>query len=119
MATIIIQENDSAVLEILTQALAEEGYNAVPLADPSPPKLLAAIKKYHPHLVMIDYRSTGERGIELLKTVRNSKPKIPVLALSSNNNIERSALKAGFQGYIKKPFDLNDLYQTLDRFFAG
>lgn len=60
-------------------------------------------------LVLMDITLSETDGIELLKIIRQIKT-VPILALSSKpGNRERiAALKAGAQGYMEKPYDLEE-----------
>jgi DNA-binding response OmpR family regulator len=49
----------------------------------------------------------------MCKLIKAKYPNLPVLALSCNNNIHDIYSLYGFNDYIKKPFDLDELYAIL------
>ncbi len=112
METIVVQETDATVLDMLTVALEMEGFEVFSLTD-GDENYLDLIDQVRPHVVMLDYRHSGQTCIRLCQEIKEKYPHLPVLALSLNNNIHQEYDKYGFDGYIKKPFDLDLLYRIL------
>lgn len=65
--------------------------------------------KHHFCLVIMDILLSETDGVELLKVIRQTKP-VPILVLSSkvDTNNKVSALKAGANAYMDKPFKLEE-----------
>ena len=112
METIIVQDTDKAVLEVLTLALELENFKVYPLQDYDA-NFIELIEQQRPHVVMLDFRIDGIKCMEILQTIKASYPVLPVIAMSCNNNINTVAYAAGFDGYIEKPFDFDLLYRIL------
>lgn len=112
MATIIVQETDSDVLDILTYALEQGGFNVYPLLN-CDENFVAVIEETKPHVVILDFKLKGEESLRVLREIKLHYPHLPVIAASCNSNINEEYDKAGFDGYIPKPFDLEELYVTL------
>ena len=110
--TIIVQDTDRGVLEVLTLALEMENFTVYPLQDIEH-NFIELIDKTRPHVVMLDYRINGKKAMEILEVIKASYPNLPVIAKSCNNNINTEAFAAGFDGYIEKPFDFDLLYKIL------
>ena len=68
---------------------------------------LQLIDKARPHVVMLDFRFNGKGSKLVCREIKKRYPHLPVLALSSNSNIQSVYGKAGFDDYIAKPFDLD------------
>ena len=115
MATIIIQENDAAILDVIMLALKEAGHNAVGVFTPCTLEFSQKLKECHPDVAMIDFSSAYRTGIEMIETLRAISPNIPIVALSCDLNIDRKASALGFQDFIRKPFDLEDIYIAVNR----
>ncbi|PTT01863.1 hypothetical protein DBR11_06440 [Pedobacter sp. HMWF019] len=115
METIIVQDTDSAILDVLTQALTMEGFQVYPVLDYDQ-DFIALIKEHRPHVVMLDYRLSGEICIEICHKIKSVYPHLPVVALSCNYNIDKLYGENGFDAYIRKPFDLDLLYSILRRY---
>ena len=112
METIIVQDTDSAVLDVLTHILKDGGFQVYPLIH-CEDNFLKIIEETRPHVVMLDYRLKGEKCLEVLRQIRSGYPHLPVIATSCNTNINELYNKAGFDDYIEKPFDIDILYTTL------
>jgi DNA-binding NtrC family response regulator len=112
METIIVQETDEGVLDSLTFALREGGFNVYPLLR-CEDDFLNMIEATRPHVVILDFRLKGDECLRVLHQIKAEYPHLPVIASSCNSNINQDYDKAGFDDYIPKPFDLDVLYQTL------
>ena len=75
------------------------------------------IIKQKPDLMMVDLNMPNINGFELLKQIR-AMPEFkdrPIVAVSANampEDIERG-LAAGFNAYIPKPYDFDDVWRTV------
>jgi DNA-binding response OmpR family regulator len=112
METIIIQDTDQDILDILYVALEMAGFQVYALSDIGP-DFLQLVEKAKPHVVAIDYRLSGEDAKRCCREIKERYPHLPVLALSCNSNINETYNESGFDGYIPKPFDLDLLYRIL------
>ncbi len=112
MKKIIIQETDQHVLDVLTQALELENYQVYALQQ-SDKNFMELIDQARPHVVMLDYRLSGQQCLEIFMQIKQKYPHLPLIALSCNHNINTVAMEVGFDDYIPKPFDLDHLYVTL------
>jgi DNA-binding NarL/FixJ family response regulator len=82
---------------------------------------LAAIKKWHPDLVVVDISLNGTDGIELTKALRLVAPRTPVLVLSmyKESLYAERALRAGARGYIMKQEPPEKILAALRRVVSG
>lgn len=112
METIIVQDTDQTVLEMLTAALEMDNFEVYPLMD-CDADFLSLIDQLRPHVVMMDYPLRGEHCLAACRRIKEKYPHLPVIASSCNSNIHQEYDKLGFDGYIEKPFDLDLLYRIL------
>jgi DNA-binding response OmpR family regulator len=112
METIIVQETNAAILDMLTVALQMENFEvfALTVADEN---FLELIGRVRPYVVLLNYEFTDHTCIRLCHRIKEKYPHLPLLALSCNHNINQEYNKYGFDGYIEKPFDLELLYRIL------
>jgi DNA-binding NarL/FixJ family response regulator len=69
-----------------------------------------------PHdVALVDIRMPGRDGLELLREMRSTYPKLPVIMLSSYDNGEyvKTALADGAAGYLLKDTTPDDLVQAI------
>lgn len=83
---------------------------------------LQQAKEHLPDLIMLDINLPGINGYQTLTLLRaeQSTAKIPVIGLSANamSRDIQAAKEAGFDLYMTKPLDLNQLFAQLERFKA-
>ncbi len=112
METVIVQDTDQSILDILTIALQMENFHVNSVLDYDS-NFIDMIAKLKPHVVMLDYKLDGKICIKICHEIKNVYPHLPVIAMSCNSNINDAYDKHGFDDYIPKPFDLDNLYAVL------
>lgn len=110
---IIAQEADPDIRNVLQIVLEDFHYQVFTLFDCE--KLLDTIQIFNPQVVLLDFKLTGRESIAACKKIKVLYPDLPVIALSCNSNIHKLYLSNGFDDYIRKPFDIDHLYQILKR----
>ncbi len=80
---------------------------------------LATAEKELPQLILMDINLPGMSGIEALRIIRkhDKLAKTPVIALSAAAMIEdiEKGMNAGFDAYITKPFDIQNIKQVIEK----
>lgn len=68
-----------------------------------------------PDLILLDMLLSGQRGTEITEELKqgHATRHIPILMLSAHPDAEQEARTAGADGFIAKPFDLEDLLATV------
>ncbi|MFY9791441.1 MAG: response regulator transcription factor [Candidatus Sulfotelmatobacter sp.] len=82
---------------------------------------LRAIPILHPDILIVDISLNGPDGLELLKNVRITWPRLPVLVLSMHDEsiYAERALRAGANGYIMKQEATEKVLVALRRILSG
>ncbi len=77
-----------------------------------------ALKDFEIDLVLMDLKMPVMDGFEALKAIRKERPKLPVIAISAYAMHEdiKKALAAGFDDYISKPVNTDELLRKLSRY---
>jgi two-component system response regulator GlrR len=112
---ILIVDDDSDLLRLLTFRLEGAGYN-VESAD-SAEQALARLSASTPQLVITDLRMSGMDGMALFENIHKSNPALPVIILTAHGTIPDAvaATQRGVFGYLTKPFDSRELLQQVER----
>jgi DNA-binding NarL/FixJ family response regulator len=78
-----------------------------------------ALKDYD--LVLLDITMPGTNWLEVLKSLKKTKPKIPVLILSMHRDEEYifRALRAGASGYLTKESIMTELVKAVEKVHRG
>ena len=102
MATVLIVDDDPAILEILTAYLRAEGHTVEAEDD----GLAALPRLARADVAIIDWMLPGMTGVELTRYARREYPQLPVLLLTAKGEVEDrlEGLNAGADDYVVKPF---------------
>lgn len=110
-STILVVDDDSHSLRLLTDILTGEGYHVRP-AD-SGELALASVEAGAPELILLDIRMPGMSGFEVCRQLKaNARSRgIPVVFLSAAGQVEDrvQALGLGAADFISKPFQAPEL----------
>lgn len=118
METILVQEPDAATFDVVSIALQMKGYRVYSLTDQQE-NMLEMIGRHHPKLILLDCWVSHDTGKQISHWIKAHFPHLPLIAFSCDSEIDHEYQQLGFDGYLKKPFDLQDLYQTIRRHLPG
>ncbi len=121
MSTIMIVDDDEDIRFMLKIILKCKGYKVVEVG--SGEGCLDKFDTVQPDLILLDVNMTGIDGWEVCKQLKRRMQKIPVpiAIVSSRNtqeNIKRSIEYARADAYIKKPFAIKELLDTVEKLLA-
>ena len=115
--TILVIDDDYAMIELLTSLLSDEGY--VVRAAPDGPSGLLALSEATPGMVLLDWMMPFMRGDEVLRRIRESaNATVPVVVLSANAD-GRTLLAQGADAFLAKPFDLDELLDCVAHYIPA
>ncbi len=77
---------------------------------------LILLAEHKPDVAVLDMRLPDTDGVELLRRIRMSQPKLPVIITTAYMSIEPQlkVLDLPHSGYIVKPFRLDELGARID-----
>ena len=114
---ILIVDDEADICELVSGLLQDEGYTTRTARDSD--SALNAIASRRPNLVFLDIWLQGSQldGLQLLGTVKEQHPNLPVVMISGHGNIETAvaAIKQGAYDFIEKPFKADRLILVADR----
>ena len=118
---ILVVDDFSATRTIVINYLSKFGYkNTVEAEDGFP--ALARLKSALFDLVVTDWSMSDMSGLDLLKQMRadSDLKHIPVLMVTSEDLEENivTAIKAGLNDYIVRPFEEHTFKQKLEKIFV-
>lgn len=104
--TILIIEQETNIANGLKFILRKEGYTAVSVFNYYHFKELCEDKK--PDLAIINIYIPKEVGLNILHKIKESFPKLPIIAMSvySNSFTKKELRRLGVDDFIAKPFDM-------------
>ncbi len=109
------------MLQILSQTLKDQGYEVTTAnnGEEGLSKIKADPQAFN--LILSDVNMPSLNGFELLKQVKESQPRIPVIFCTSMNEDVVVTLGKEFKvdGVIKKPFEVEDVLKTIAQVIAN
>jgi two-component system, NtrC family, response regulator GlrR len=110
MDRILVADDDLNILKVLKMRLESEGYQVETAAEIKIAKELAVKNEYN--LAIIDLKLGGGSGIDLMKSILEVDPDLPIIILTAYGTIESAveAMKGGAYVYLTKPFDHRELF---------
>ncbi len=110
MAKVMLMEDDSTMRSLLQTLLEMEGFE-VALGSGNTDTLIDDLRRQKPDLILMDVHLAGEiNGIDLLKEIRSDEEIAHArVILISGMNYEQDALAAGADGFLQKPYMIDDL----------
>jgi two-component system nitrogen regulation response regulator GlnG len=115
MKPVWIVDDDRSIRWVFEKALGREGiaYNSFSSAQ----EALDALRSGPPQVLVSDIRMPGPSGLELLHTVKEKHPAVPVIVMTAYSDLESAV--AAFQGgayeYLPKPFDVDQAVDLIRR----
>jgi len=109
METILIVDDEKNYTLILSAVLEEEGFET--LTANSGNDALKILESADIDLVITDMKMPGMDGIELLESIKEKDPDLPVIMMTAYGTVEKAveAMQKGAYNYILKPFENENL----------
>ncbi len=109
---VLIAEDDDLSRMLLQTLLTEWGYNVTAAVDGNEAWRILS-EPDHPHLLLLDWSMPGMEGPEIVQKLKQRVPAQPYYAIiitsKKHQNATASALEAGADDFINKPFDSSEL----------
>jgi CheY-like chemotaxis protein len=109
--TVLIVDDEPAIVDLLSQLLEDEGYRVVSAGDG-----LAAwetVRKRRPDLVIADVMMPRMDGFALVDRLSDGGEPVPVILMSAAVESRRQGVP-----FIAKPFDLGELLDLVNSYLA-
>ncbi len=106
---ILIVEDEAGIVRFLERGLAAHGYQ--PLSADNGEDGVRMAEDEAVDLVLLDIMLPGIDGQQVLEKLRARRPELPILMLTARDNLQNkvSALDAGADDYLTKPFAFEEL----------
>lgn len=119
MSTILIADDEKNILSGLSEAFELEDYTVLTASDGL--EAWNTVNKNDVDLVITDLRMPKMTGEELIKRIRSSYPKLPVIVLTGHGTIENAVeiMKYGAVDFYTKPVDIDKLILVVKKSIAN
>ena len=119
--TILVVDDDAMNLRMAEVMLKKKGYEVKKAA--SGQAALTLLQEETVDLVLLDVEMPEMSGIETLDAIRSRSElaDLPIAFLSASEDMEQSVANGEYavQGFVKKPFLPQKLYESVDAFFVS
>ncbi|MBD3781129.1 MULTISPECIES: response regulator transcription factor [unclassified Cellulomonas] len=111
---VLVVDDDPGIRELLTAGLAFCGFAVTAVGTVA--SALTALREQRPDVVVLDVMLPDADGVDMLRVVRRSGDRTPVVLLSARDAVaDRVAgLAVGGDDYVTKPFDLSEVVARLE-----
>ena len=116
---VLLIEDDKDIRDTIIYALREHQFEVI---DSEDAKILKKLDEINPDLILLDNWLTDWKsdanGQQLSKEIKSNPATshIPVVIVSAVSNIKEVADAAMADGYLKKPFELTELFDIVHKF---
>lgn len=115
MKTILIIDDEKSVRDAVKMILAYEKYEVALAEDGAKGLAILDNPEYQIDAVLLDVKMPGIDGIEILQTIKQRLPDMPVIMISGHGTIDTAveATKFGAFDFLPKPLDRDKLLITV------
>ena len=116
--TIVIADDDPAILDAMKMILEFYNYSVVTCADGYVIPLVATLK---PKLLFLDICMSGIDGRDICKALKKTDgiKDIPVVMISASCDLLKVVKESGADDYLPKPFEVTDLISKVNKYLLN
>lgn len=109
----MIADDDPGIVDAVEMLLEFEGYDVASTLDGS--TTIPDMKEEQPDLLLLDIWMSGEDGRDICKKIKQDEAikGVPVIMISASRDIRESAMEAGADDFLAKPFEMNELLKKV------
>lgn len=115
---IFIIEDDPMNMKLIVDLLHMKGYQTLQAENGDSVEQL--VKTHNPDLILADIRLPGISGLEITRTLKSNPDTkhVPIILTTAftQDGPRSVCMESGCNGYLAKPYSIDDLYDTVDRF---
>ena len=110
-----ILDDDRSIRWVLEKSLSKTGLHTVSFENGD--DLLHRLEHESPDAIISDIRMPGISGLELLSTIRERYPELPVIIMTAHSDLDSavSSYSRGAFEYLPKPFDIEEAVAMTQR----
>lgn len=116
-AHVLVVEDDPDLLALLEMVLADAGHRVRTAAHGA--EALERVAEELPAVILLDMRMPVMNGWEFARELRARYGHVcPIVVLTAAENAEQRAAEIGAEGWLAKPFDIEDVLAAVARHLA-
>ena len=112
--TILVVEDDPAVLTMVERMLCAHGHTVLSAHDPDDAAFVIAEHGSQPDLLLTDMILPGRTGLDYAQSLKASHPTLKVVFMTGWAHRAPSAQRSGLGRVLHKPFTAQELYKAIE-----
>ena len=110
---ILVYDDEESILEVIKIILEEHGFEVI--SSTKGENIMQDVEANNPSLILLDIWMKGINGNEVAKQLKSDEKtkEIPIILISALNETQQIAEVAGVDGFLKKPFDMDELVKLV------
>jgi CheY-like chemotaxis protein len=115
---VFVFDDNVDILELCTIILEDAGYDIKTSSTSN--NIIDQVMGYTPDIIFMDNWLPDVGGIAATRALKSHAvlKDIPVIYFSANNDVKSLADEAGADGYLSKPFDIEELEKIISKHLA-
>lgn len=112
--TILVVDDDADLRDLMTLLLEDAGYRVLTARDGR--EALDQVSREVPAVVLLDMKMPVMDGWQFASTFRREHGQgVPLVVITAAEDARRTASEVGADGYLGKPFDLDQVLELVER----
>ena len=114
---ILVADDDPGIIDVMKIVLEDEGFEVITTMKGENSSKLCREK---PDIIFLDIWVSGMDGNIICRRIKEDKDlkHIPVIMFSANGNTKKIATECGADGFLPKPFELDELLDMINKYTA-
>ncbi|MDO3403271.1 MULTISPECIES: response regulator transcription factor [Actinomycetes] len=110
---VLVVDDEPVLAELVSMALRYEGWDIATAGDGA--AAIALARDNPPDVVVLDVMLPDMSGLDVLRSLRERQPGLPLLLLTAKDSVEDriAGLTAGGDDYVTKPFSIEEVVLRL------
>jgi CheY-like chemotaxis protein len=111
LARVLVVDDDPSILELVARVLRDDGHEVVSASDGR--RALEALTGGTFELILLDMNMPVMDGWEFARASRAAGITAPIIVMTAAGDARHAATQIHARGHVAKPFDLDDLLETV------
>ena len=112
---VLVVDDDETISEFVVWVLSDDGHDVKSATNGV--MALQKLEQFDPDVILLDMRMPVMDGWQFAKRYRNEKlSPAPIIVLTAAQDVAQRAGEIEAEGYLGKPFDLDELLTVVSRF---
>ena len=118
---ILLVYDEAPIRELVADILRQHGYRVLVAKDGV--EAISTAHREHPSLVILDFVMAGMDGVDVCRILKQGRTTdqiiVIMLTVMADCATRQRALEAGADGYLTKPFPMEDLLEMIECFLGS